>query len=205
MTTTHQLSQPVTSLPPKQQQLPKISLKTKEKLCVLGVLAGTVFAAISQQAALTSIPLLGLLLIQRTNQHRLTLDQQQQQQIIAVVERSLSSLSTQIQQLETQIDEIESFSKNTTTKTKLVLIDTKLSQLQQENRIFKFKQLRDLTQKTNDLQQQLDDLTNQTENLHASQQKLDQKLQQLSSQSKPSPNPSFCQIILKKLASLLSS
>jgi uncharacterized LabA/DUF88 family protein len=191
MTTAKQFIQPVMSLPPRQlQQPPKISLKTKETLYILGVLAGTAFTAISQQAAFTSIPLLGLLLMQRTNQHRLTLaQQQQQQQITTVVQQSLSSLSTQIQQLETQINQTETSPKNYLTKTHLTPIIAKLHQLQHENKVFKLKELGDLTQQINTLQQQLDNLTHQTENLQISQQKLEQHFQQRSLQINPSRQP----------------
>lgn len=184
MTTLQQLSQPVTSLPLKQRQkLSKISLKIKDNLYILGVLAGTVFTAISQQAALTSIPLLGLLLMQRANQHRLTLAQkQQQQQLTTVVERSLSSLSTEIQQLETQIKETQSLPQNYLTKTHLTPIIAKLHQLQQENKHFKLKELGSLAQ-------HLDDCTNQIKNLQASRQKLEQQFQQLSSQTQPARQP----------------
>lgn len=191
MTTLQQFNQPVTSLPPKPpQKLSKISLKTPEKLYILGAIAGTIGTVISQQAALTSIPILALLLIQRTNQHRLTLtQQQQQQQITAIVEHSLKSLPTQIQQLKTQIEELESFSNNSLTKTKLVLIKAKLSQLHQEHQVFKIKDLRNLFQQCNTLQQQLENVTHQTESLQVSQRKLDYKLQQLSSQSQPARQP----------------
>ena len=64
-----------------QYKPPQTASKIKETLYIFGILAGTAFTAISQQAALTSIPLLGLLLMQRTNQHRLTLAQQQQEQM----------------------------------------------------------------------------------------------------------------------------
>jgi predicted RNase H-like nuclease (RuvC/YqgF family) len=196
MTTTQQLSQPVTSLPLRQQQKPpNISLPTKETLYVFGVIAGTVCSAISQQVALTSIPLLGLLLMQRTNQQRLTLAQQQQhQQITTVVEQSLSSLSTQIQHLETQINETEPSPKNHLTKTHLTPIIAKLHQLQQENKVFKLKEIGDLTQQINTLQQDVDNLTHQTEKLQTSQQKIDQQFQQssspvqLSRQLKPTSN-----------------
>ncbi len=173
-----------------QQKPAKISLKTQETLYILGVLAGTAFTAISQQAALTSIPLLGLLLMQRTNQHRLTLaQQQQQQQITTVVHHSLSSLSTQIQDLKTQIKETESSPKNYLTKTHLTPIIAKLHQLQHENKVFKFKELQDLTQQINILQQHLDRLTHQTETLQTSQQQLEQRFQQHSPQIKPSGQP----------------
>jgi uncharacterized LabA/DUF88 family protein len=173
-----------------QQNPPKIALKTKETLYVLGVLAGTAFTVISQQAAFTSISFLGLLLMQRTNQHRLTLAQkQQQQQIITVVQQSLSSLTTQIQHLEIQINQTELSSKNYLTKTHLTPIHNKLHQLQHENKVFKLKQLKDLTQQINTLQHQFEQLTHQTENLQASQHKLEQQLLQTqpSSQAKPTP------------------
>lgn len=191
MTTAKQFIQPVMSFPPGQlQQPPKISLKTKETLYALGVLAGTAFTAISQQAAFTSIPLLGLLLMQRASQHRLTLaQQQQQQQITTVVQQSLSSLSTQIQHLETQINQTESSPKNYLTKTHLTPIITKLHQLQHENKVFKLKELEDLTQQINTLQQHLEHVTHQTENLQTAQQKLEQQFQPRSPQIKPSGQP----------------
>lgn len=194
MITTEKSTQFVTSLPPRQQQkTPKISLPTKETLYIFGVIAGTAFTAISQQAAFTSIPLLGLLLMQRTNQHRLILAQQQQQQkITSVVEQSLSSLATQIQQLETQINQTESSPKNYLTKTHLTPVIAKLHQLQQENRVFKLRELKNLTQQINTLQEQIEDITHHTESLQISQQKIDQKLQKLqqfSSPTKPSHQP----------------
>lgn len=190
MITTEQLRHPVRSLPLRQQpKPPQISLKTKETLYGLGVLAGTAFTAISQQAAFTYLPLLALFLMQRTNQHRLTLAQQQQQQQIALVQQSLSSLSTQIHQLETQIDQTQSYPKNHLTKTHLTPIIAKLHQLQQENKVFKIKEIASLSQQVNTLQQHLDDVTTQTQNLQASQQKIQQQLQQLSPQTKPSRQP----------------
>lgn len=195
MITTEQFSHPVTSLPLRQQPKPaQISLKTKEKLYGLGVLAGTAFTAISQQAAFTFIPLLGLFLMQRTNQHRLTLAQQQQQQQIAtLVQQSVSSLSTQIHQLETQIAQTESSPKNHLTKTHLTPIIAKLHQLQQENKVFKIKELANLTQQINTLQQHLDDVTAQTENLQASHQKNQQQIQQCSPQTKPARQSKLAQ------------
>lgn len=198
MITTKQFNEPVPFFLVKQPQktLNKISLKTQETFYLVGVVAGTVFTTISQQAAFTSIPLLGLFLMQRVNQHHLTLaQQQQQQQITTVVEQSLSyrssisSLSTQIQQLETQIIETESSPKNYLTKTHLTPIIAKLHQLQRENQVFKLKELGDLNQQINTLQHHLNDLTHQTENLQTSQQKLEQQFQPCSSQAKPSPQP----------------
>ncbi len=191
MITTEQSTQFVTSLPPRQKQkLPKISLPTKETLYIFGVIASTAFTSISQQAAFTSIPILGLLLIQRTNQHRLILSQQQQQQqITTVVEQSLSSLATQIQQLETQINQTESSPKNYLTKTHLTPVIAKLHQLQQENRVFKLRELGNLTKHINTLQEQIEDITYHTENLQKSQQKIEKKFQQLSSSTKPSRQP----------------
>ena len=186
MTTTKHLSQSVTFLPSRQlQKQPKTSLKTQDKLCILGVIAGTVFTTVSQQAASACIPLLGLLLMQRANQHRLTLAQQQQQQITAVVDCAFNSLSTQIQQLETHTNETDS-PQNYLTKTHLTPIIAKLHQLQQDNNVFKLKELRNLAQQIDDWQQQLNELKKQTENLQASQQKLEQQFQQPHSRSKPS-------------------
>lgn len=195
MITTEQLRHPVTSLPLRKQPQPvQISLKTKEKLYGLGVIAGTAVTAISQQAAFTSISLVALFLMQRTNQHRLTLAQQQQQQQIAtLVQQSLSSLSTQIHQLETQIAQTESSPKNHLTKTHLTPIIAKLHQLQQENRVFKIRELTSLSQQINTLQQHLDDLTDRTENLQASQQKIQQQLQQISPPTKPDRQPKLAQ------------
>jgi uncharacterized LabA/DUF88 family protein len=205
MTTLQQFSQPVTSLPLEQpQKLPNISLKTKDNLYLLGIIAGTIFTAISQQAALTSIPLLGLLLMHRANQQHLTLAQKQQhqqlttvversfhslstqikqqQQLTTVVERSLSYLSNEIQQLETQIKETEVLSQNYLTKTHLTPIITKLHQLQQENKHFKLKELGTLAQ-------HLNDCTNQIKNLQESRQKLEKQFQQVFSQTQPIHQP----------------
>jgi uncharacterized LabA/DUF88 family protein len=166
-----------------QQKPPKTSLKTKETLYTFGIFAGTALTAISQQAALTSIPLLGLLLMQRTNQHRLTLAQQQQhQQITTTVQHSLSSLSTQIQHLETQLTETETSQKKYLTKTHLTPVFTKLHQLQQENKAFKLKELQDLAQQINTLQHHLNYLTHQTE-------KLEQQFKPHSPHPQPKPTP----------------
>lgn len=194
MITTEQSTQFVTSLIPRQQQkLPKISLATKETFSIFGIIAGTALTAISQQAAFTSIPILSLLLMQRTNQDRLILAQKQQkEQITTVIEQSLTSLSTQIQQLETQINQTESSPKNYLTKTHLAPVIAKLHQLQQENRVFKLREIKNLTQQINTLQEQIENLTYHTENLQTFQQKIEQKLQkiqQLSSPTKPSHQP----------------
>jgi len=172
-----------------QHKPPQTASKIKETLYISGILAGTAFTAISQQVALTSIPLLGLLLMQRTNQHRLTLAQQQQEKIITEVQHTLSPLSTQIQHLETQIHEAESSPKNYLTKTHLTPIIAKLHQLKHENRVFKLKELKDVTQQINTLEQQLDNLTHQTQNLQACQHNLEQQFQYHSSQTQPSRHP----------------
>lgn len=158
-----------------QHKPPQTASKIKETLCIFGILAGTAFTAISQQAALTSIPLLGLLMMQRTNQHRLTLAQQQQRQRII----------TEIQHLETQIHTTESSSEHYLTKTHLTPIIAKLHQLQRENKVFKLKELKDVTQHINTLEHQLDHLTHQTQNLQTCQHNLEQQFQHHSSQIQP--------------------
>lgn len=177
MITLPQLNQSVTSFPLKPpKEPPKLCLKTQDNLYVLGVLAGTVVTAVSQQAALTSIPLLGLLLMQRANQQRLTLAQkQQQQQLTTVVERSLSSLSTQIQKT-------QSLPQNYLTKTHLAPIIAKLHQLQRETQHFKLKELGTLTQ-------HLADCNHQLETLQTAQQNLEQQFQQLCLPTQPEQQP----------------
>lgn len=140
------------------------SLKQREKVYVFATLAGTIITAVSQQVALSTIPLLGLILMQKANRDRLVLSQQKQQQTTVVMEESIGTLLSQIEQLKTEIEQRGS-SQGYLTKTHLVPIITKLRQLQREDKAFKLRELGNINQAVESLQQQLNALTDQTQQL----------------------------------------